>query len=297
MIRRADSSAKPVLRHAFVAMGSPCEVQIDDPDPALALRAGAIVENEARRIEAKYSRYQPDSVTSAINARAGEWFRPDPETSALLDLAAHCHALSDGAFDITSGVLRKAWVFDGSNRMPAAADVRSLMQLVGWTRIEWAEGLFRLDPGLDIDFGGLAKEYAVDRAIGLASAACDVPILVNFGGDLRVNRARHDGSPWRILIESTGSDTPDCANAWLELYAGAITTSGDAKRFIDHAGVRYSHILDPRTGWPVRDAPRSVTVAATTCTEAGILSTLAMLQGANAEQFLRGENVKAWVSR
>ncbi len=81
------------------------------------------------------------------------------------------------------------------------------------------------------------------------------------------------------------------------VFAGAITTSGDVRRFVQRDGVRYSHILDPRTGWPVRNAPRAVTVAAATCTEAGILSTLAMLHGAKAERFLRKEGVKAWVSR
>jgi len=78
---------------------------------------------------------------------------------------------------------------------------------------------------------------------------------------------------------------------------GAIATSGDARRFLLKDGVRYSHILNPRTGWSVEAPPRSVTVAAPTCTEAGLLSTLAMLHGAEAEQFLREEGVQAWVAR
>jgi thiamine biosynthesis lipoprotein len=278
-------------------MGSPCEVQVDHGDPALTRQIGAIVEREALRIEAKFSRYRDDSVISSINCSGGAWFQPDTETAALLDLAAQCHAISDGRFDITSGVLREAWVFDGSDRVPDPERVRALMPLVGWSRLDWANGALRLAPGMQIDFGGLAKEYAVDRAIALVAHEHPTPVLVNFGGDLRVSGPRHDGSAWRVLIESVEPGTDRAASAWLELGAGAITTSGDVRRFVQRDGVRYSHILDPRTGWPVRNAPRAVTVAAATCTAAGILSTLAMLHGAKAERFLRKERVKAWVSR
>ena len=83
----------------------------------------------------------------------------------------------------------------------------------------------------------------------------------------------------------------------IELTRGALATSGDAHRYILHEGVRYGHILDPRTGWPVRDAPRSVTVASASCVEAGTLSTIALLQGAGAEKFLQGLGVRYWCQR
>jgi thiamine biosynthesis lipoprotein len=82
-----------------------------------------------------------------------------------------------------------------------------------------------------------------------------------------------------------------------ELHRGGIATSGDARRFLLKDGIRYSHILNPLTGWPVKDAPRSITVLADTCTEAGILATLAMLQGTAAEQFLDEQQVKYWIIR
>jgi len=83
----------------------------------------------------------------------------------------------------------------------------------------------------------------------------------------------------------------------LELERGALATSGDARRFLQKDGIRYGHILNPRTGWPVRDAPRSVTVAASSCTEAGLLSTLALLHGADAEVFLEQQGVGHWLLR
>ena len=87
------------------------------------------------------------------------------------------------------------------------------------------------------------------------------------------------------------------AEALLEIASGALATSGDARRFLLKDGVRYSHILDPRSGWPVEDPPRSVTVAAGTCLEAGMMATLAMLQGREAEAFLEREKVRAWCIR
>ncbi len=146
-----------------------------------------------------------------------------------------------------------------------------------------------------MDFGGLGKEYAVDRAFLALTAETDAPLLVNFGGDLRVSGPKPSNQPWRIAIEDVNHDTT--AQAMLEISSGAIATSGDAKRFLMKGGKRYSHILDPRTGWPVVDPPRSVTVAASTCMEAGIFSTLAMAHGSDAEAFVAAENLKAWVCR
>ena len=282
-------------RYGFAAMGSPCELLVAGGDGALAERLGAIVANEARRIEAKYSRYRSDSVISAINTSAGRPVVVDDETAALLDYAAQCHELSGGRFDITSGVLRRLWRFDGSDNVPTRAQVRALLPLMGWQKLRWQRPELTLPTDMEIDFGGLGKEYAVDRALLLAAMTCDVPLLVNFGGDLRVSGPLPDGTRWRVLLDSV--DRTGQAEGTLELTTGALTTSGDAQRFLLRNGVRYSHILDPRSGWPVKDPPRSVTVAAPSCMEAGVLSTLAMLHGRNAEKFLKQEQLAAWLVR
>ena len=280
---------------AFKAMGSPCEVQVDCDDQALAARMGRIAEDEALRIEAKFSRYRADSVVGRINSSAGEAITVDAETAALLDYAQACFVMSQGLFDITSGILRRAWTFDGSDRVPPSEMVESLLPLVGWDKVEWHAPVLRLMPGMEIDLGGLGKEYAVDRALGRIVEHHYAPALVNFGGDLRVSGPRADGSHWRILIE--GIEDEQTGSAWLGIESGAITTSGDARRYVRKDGRRYGHILDPRNGMPVIGAPRAVTVAAASCMEAGILSTLAMLHGADAEAFLKEEHVSAWVTR
>ncbi|HWA68409.1 MAG TPA: FAD:protein FMN transferase [Rhizomicrobium sp.] len=279
--------------HTFQAMATPCEVRVETDDAAMAGRVGQKVEAEARRIEEKFSRYRTDSVVARINA--AQPFAADPETAGLLQYAAQCFDLSDGLFDITSGVLRQAWKFDGSDRLPAPALVESLRVNVGWEKVSWQPPMICLPPGMEIDLGGVAKEYAVDRALALVRAETGAPALVNFGGDLAVSGPRRDAQRWKVAIASVEAD--GTMAGLLELAGGALATSGDARRFLLKDGVRYSHILDPRTGWPVRNAPRSVTVAAATCVEAGMTATLAMLQGKRAERFLKREGVRAWCIR
>ncbi|MCA9753858.1 MAG: FAD:protein FMN transferase [Gemmatimonadetes bacterium] len=276
-------------------MASPCEILIEDRDSRRASALLETVSREAWRIEAKFSRYREDSVVQRINRSGGEPLELDPETARLLDFAARCHELSGGAFDVTSGVLRRAWRFDGSDRVPDAARVEELLPLIGWHRVGWTSPRLVLPAGMEIDLGGVGKEYAVDRALELARAGTREPVLVNFGGDLAVSGARRDGRPWRVGIESLKH--AENADRELELSSGALATSGDANRFLLRNGVRYSHVLDPRTGWPVPDAPRSVTVLAGNCTEAGLLATLALLQGAGAEEFLREQGVSSWCLR
>ena len=281
-------------RASFSAMACPCEALIDAPDEAAAQRAAQAIAGEAWRVERKFSRYRDDNLVHAINHSDGKPVQVDEETARLLDYAADCYELSDGLFDLTSGVLRQVWKFDGSDRLPEPAAVREVMKRVGWHKVEWKAPWLRLQPGMEIDFGGIGKEYAVDRAAQLGLEAGAAPLLANFGGDIYATGPRRDGSAWSVAIESVtaGGGTPR-----IELRRGGVTTSGDARRFLLKDGVRYGHILDPRSGWPVEDAPRSVTVLGDSCSQAGLLSTLAILQGKGAEEFLEEEGVTHWVMR
>lgn len=278
----------------FRAMASPCEVLVDGEDLALAQRITRAVQDEALRIERKFSRYRDDSVTAALHRAAGARVAVDDETTRLLDYADTLFTLSDGAFDITSGVLRRAWVFDGSDRLPSADDVAAWHAHVGWRRVARDAGGVTLPAGMELDFGGIGKEYAVDRALALATGIARVPMLVNFGGDLATNGAAFPAETRRTW--TVGVESPDGGVArHLQIPTGAMATSGDARRFLLKDGVRYGHILDARTGWPVAGAPRSVTVVARTCVEAGTLSTLAILRGAEAAGFLAGQDVQHWI--
>jgi thiamine biosynthesis lipoprotein len=275
-------------------MASPCEVHVGVEDRAIAERAVALAAAEAARIEAKYSRYRTGNVVHAINTSGGREVTVDEETAKLLDYAARLHELSDGRFDITSGVLRRAWTFDGGDRVPAAADIAALLALVGWGKVRWRSPHIALEPGMQIDFGGIGKEYAVDRAAALVARQTS-SCLVNFGGDLLAVGPAPGGRPWRVGIESLAD--PAKASKEIDLERGALATSGDARRFVERNGTRYGHVLDARTGWPVPGAPRSVTVAAPSCTEAGMLATLALLHGEQAERFLSAQHARYWCLR
>ncbi|MBI2799891.1 MAG: FAD:protein FMN transferase [Gammaproteobacteria bacterium] len=275
-------------------MASPCEVLVDTQDLEFGREIGKLVQREAERIEHKFSRYR-DSVITRINTSNDAVVEVDEETANLLDFAGHCFELSGGRFDITSGVLRRAWRFDGSDHQPDRALIRQLIPLIGWRKLEWQRPHLKLKPGMELDFGGIGKEYAVDRALAIASNRCAAPVLVNLGGDLRISGPRADGSRWRVAIENV--DATKSTAGVIEIAHGAIATSGDTHRYLTSRTKRYGHILDPRTGWPIADAPRTVTVAAATCTEAGLCAKLAMLQGKGAENFLRREGVRAWCIR
>ncbi|MBI3449355.1 MAG: FAD:protein FMN transferase [Acidobacteria bacterium] len=275
-------------------MASPCEVLVDTDDAALADRALRLAEEEAARVEAKFSRYLPGNVVHAINHAGGRAIQVDDETAHLIEYAATCHEMSSGLFDITSGVLRRLWKFDGGDHVPSQPEIQEVLKLVGWHRVSWWRPSFTMPAGMEIDLGGIGKEYAVDRAASLIAAVCDAAFLVNFGGDLFASGRRRGGRPWRVGVDDP-SKTGEAAIHRIELPAGGLATSGDARRFVMWKGTRLGHILNPKTGWPVAGAPRSVTVMAATCVEAGTLSTLAYLQGPQAREFLRKQAVACWV--
>jgi thiamine biosynthesis lipoprotein len=267
-------------RFTFRAMAAVNEVQVDSPDEAFAAEAAKRAIDEVLRIEAKYSRYREDSVVSRINAAAGGApVSVDAETASLLAFAAACYDQSGGVFDATSGVLRRAWRFD-SLRVPTQRELEPLLAKIGWDRVELGPDVVRLSaPGMELDFGGFGKEYAVDRAALVMREAGVEHGLVNLAGDLAVVGPRRDGSPWQLGIRHPRRE--DAVVATLPVSSGAIATSGDYERFMEVHGERHYHILDPRTGRSAHGF-QSVTVHAPTCMVAGSATTIAMLKGRDA---------------
>ncbi len=277
----------------FRAMASRCELRVCAADAAQASAWAQAAIDEVRRIERKYSRYTEDSVTTRINrAAGGEPLLVDEETAALIDFGAALHAQSDGRFDLSSGVLRKAWRFDAAV-LPEPAAIDALLPLVGWTRIQWQPATRTLhlpQPGMELDFGGIGKEYAADRAATVLQQQGVRHGFVNLGGDVRALGAPPDGRPWRIGIQHPRLAAGETIAA-VDLTAGALATSGDYERFIEIDGRRYCHILDPRTGWPTAHW-QSVSVVAPVCAAAGACSTIAMLMPKDeALAFLRAQGV------
>ena len=230
---------------------------------------------EVRRFERKYSRYLPESVTSTINRAAGHGPTPvDRETAALLRYAQACYEQSGGRFDITSGAFRHVW-HRGRTTPPLEEELEACALRVGWDKVRYSEeGVHLPLAGMELDFGGIVKEYAADAVAMLARKAGVRHGLVNLGGDICIVGPRPNGEPWPVGIAHPRRRAR--AIATLPLSDGALATSGGYERFVEIEGRRYSHLIDPRTGWPV-DGLLSVSVVADQALVAGSIASIAAL--------------------
>jgi thiamine biosynthesis lipoprotein len=191
----------------FEAMASCCDVLIDTRSEVLAQSIAQIAATEVTRIEKKYSRYRDDSILHRINS--GATVEVDEETARLLDYAQQLYQLSEGLFDITSGVLRRVWTFDGSDNIPSSEEVEALLPLIGWHKVQWDAPIIQLPAAMEIDLGGIGKEYAADRAAQCVTAFTaeqtsktdqSTSVLINLGGDLAVTGPRRNGDGWRVGV-------------------------------------------------------------------------------------------------
>lgn len=252
--------------------------------------AAALAVAEIERIQEKYSRYLPSSIVSAMNRAAGEGksVLVDEETAELLEFAFACYRKSGGLFDITAGVLRRAWNFP-SGQLPLDDELRVLLPLIGMDKLIWRFPYLHFAvSGMEMDFGGIGKEYAVDRVATLLASEGIEYGLINLGGDLFALGPQADGQPWKI-----GLRDPHHAGiivGEVNLSHGALATSGDYERCLEIHGQRYGHILNPHTGWPVHGLS-SVTVLAPQCMVAGSLATIAMLKEGNGIAWLAERNL------
>lgn len=271
--------------YPFRAMGSPCELRLYASERAHANAAADRAKAEIARLERVYSRYREDSITTRINRSAGDarGVEVDDETAGLLDYAASAHEQSDGLFDLTSGVLRRAWDFK-SGRVPSRERVEEVLPLVGWDKLVWRRPRIVLPiAGMELDFGGFVKEYTADCAAQACRAAGIEHGLVDLGGDIALIGPHPDGSAWRVGVQHPRDLQHPIA--YVELDQGAIATSGDYERFMEVDGKRYCHILNPRTGWPAQHLA-SVSVLAPQCLIAGTATTIAILKEAQGPAWL-----------
>jgi thiamine biosynthesis lipoprotein len=272
--------AQGVRKVEFRALGTNCAIKFRLEEDRSALEFAAQALGWLGDFEAKFSRYRPDSLISRINREAGGgWVATDPEMDAMLDLADEVHRRSDGILDATLLPLEQVWDWKEAHReLPSTARVRSALDLTGWGKVERRPGAVRLPlVGMGLDFGGFGKEYAVDFIARLARQHGIRDALVDLGRDLHALGGNGTHPFWHVGIED-GCHPGKCWGG-LAVSDQAVSASGDYARFFIHDGVRYGHILDPRTGWPVANGMRAVTVVAPTCLDAGIYSTTVFVLG------------------
>ena len=276
------------FHYEFKAMGTVCDIQLFAKTAGKANQTAKLAIADVKRLEQRYSRYREDSFLSKINrvAMNGGRIKVDLETAGLLNYAATCHQQSDGLFDITSGILRKAWRFD-KGCLPDEDIIQSLLAKIGWHKMHWQPPILEFPvPGMEIDFGGIVKEYAADRVASLCWSNGIQNGVVNLGGDIKIIGPRADHCPWQIGIRHPRKSGEVLET--LSLQQGALASSGDYERCMIIDCVRYGHVLNPLTGWPVKHLA-SVSVVSEFCVVAGSASTIAMLkedQGADWLQSL-----------
>ena len=264
---------------AFQAMGTRCAVKFAAPPHDVRI-LGERIANWTAEFEMRYSRYQPDSLVSRINANAGVvWTEIDPETERLFALCDQLVFFTRMAFDPTALPLSRLWDWKAHDqRIPTDAEVGRARSLVGWRKVERRNGEVRLPvAGMEMDLGGIGKEYAVDCVAQMIADARIPGAIVDFGQDVRVVGLPPGKPFWHIGLE----DPLKPGSCWcgVAVKDAAVASSGDYQRSRMSGGRRIGHIIDPRTGYPVDNGCRAVSVIAPSCTLAGILSTTAFVLG------------------
>lgn len=272
---------EPLRRLSFPALGTTCEVQYAAPGgDGQAQAFEREVTAWVRGFEAKYSRFQPGSLVSRINAAAGrEWVEVDPEMDGLLKLCDTLHFMTQGILDPTTLPLIRLWNYQAETpRIPSPDEIAAARALVGWKKVH-REGsrVFLPEPGMALDFGGFGKEYAVDITAQIAGDHGITSALVDFGHDLRAVGAPPGRPAWHIGLEDPRK--PGSSASSIGVIGRGVASSGDYLRRFVFEGRRYGHIIDPRTGGPVANGCLQATVIAGTCLQAGVLSTTAFVLG------------------
>lgn len=250
------------------------------------------------RIVAQMSTWEPDADISRFNrAPGGAWMEMPPAFSHVLERALYWAEASGGAFDPTTGRLTELWGFGSvgaADEPPTEIAIAQALAACGWDRLA-LEGARVFQPGgLALDFSGIAKGFGVDevsRALGMLGLRDH---LVEIGGELRGAGVKADGTPWWAQIETPPGLSLPQGPIRVALHGLSIATSGDYRRFMEHGGRRYSHSLDPRTGRPVEQGLRSVSVIARECVDADALCTaLTVLGPGEGPRFAQAHGVAA----
>lgn len=275
--------SRGLFRLDFRALGTNCRVQFAATSRAAAAQFSDGAVEWVSTFEAKYSRFIDDSILSRINEYAGDdWVQVDAETEHLFALCDDLHFMTGGLLDPTTLPLIKLWDYrDEPDELPSEKAIEEELGRVGWSKVQRKPGkVFLPKKGMSLDFGGFGKEYAVDKVAALAVESGISACLVDFGQDIHALGTPPDAPAWHVGLEDP--EKPGATWASVALAGKAVATSGDYLRYFEIDGVRYGHIIDPRTGKPIANGCLAVTVIAPSCLEAGVLSTAAYVSGHEA---------------
>jgi thiamine biosynthesis lipoprotein len=272
-IARNSSNEQKIFKRTQILLGTVVEIQVSDEDEQVAEKAISQAFEEVKRIDDLFTTYKEESPVWKINNNSDTLIKVDDEIYNLLVLCDSVTRLSDGCFDVSLDNLTKAWGFYTDNPLlPTKAAIDSALNSSGWNNIQLKENqtiIRRKNVGLN--FGAIAKGYAVDKAIDVLKKSGIKKALVNAGGEIKVI-----GNDWKVGIQHPRDERGIVAV--VKLNDMTVATSGDYEQYFEQDGIRYHHIIDPKTGYPARGL-QSVTVINESNTFADALATAVFVMG------------------
>ena len=277
-------TADRAAEREFFAMDTLMRVKVWGSD-----EAADAVQQEVYRLEKLLSVTENSSDVALLNC--GGYKRISDETDELLHSALAISERTGGAFDPTVYPLVRLWGFtEATQRVPSQDELQAALSHVGIENVDAQDGFAELKNGAQLDFGGIAKGYAAERCVSILQAAEVEAALLALGGNVQTVGSKPDGTPWAIGIADPAQ--PEQSLATLRFTGSlALVTSGGYQRYFEKDGVRYHHILDPKTGMPAQSGLASVTVLAQSGTLADALSTALFVMGLDeATEFWRASD-------
>lgn len=273
--------AQEPYKRTLKLMGSRFDITVVAKNPAEANEYIDLAVNEITRIEQLISSWDSNSQTSEINKNAGlKPIKVDVELFDLIQRSIGISKLTDGAFDISYASMDKIWKFDGSMKeMPSADSIKASVEKVGFQNImldKENNTVFLKLKGMKIGFGAIGKGYAADKAKDLLISKGVVSGIINASGDMNTWGKQPDGSEWKVAI--TNPMDKNKVFALLPISNGAVVTSGNYEKYVTFNNIRYTHIIDPRSGYPATGII-SVTVFAPKAELADALATSVFVMG------------------
>jgi len=286
---RRSASENPAQLVAFSGptMGTEFTVKVVDLPSSVEVEAlRGEIDEKLRKVDGLMSTYDPDSELSRLTRfDQADWFAVSRETAKVIEEAVRIGHLSDGAFDVTVAPLVNLWNFGPAkrtvDRVPSPDEIEEVKARIGFQNLE-----VRLSPpavrkkrkDLSIDLSGIAKGFAVDQVAEHLERRGIRNYMVDVGGEVKARGRNKKGKPWQIAIESPLPGTREIQRI-IPLDGLAVATSGDYRNYFEKDGVRYCHIIDPRSGRPITHSLASVSVLAASCTRADALATALMVLG------------------
>ncbi len=275
-IARNNSEEIKTVKHTQIILGTVVDIQVRDEDEQKAEDAIAKAFAEVKRIDDLFTTYSEESAVWKLNNSADSIISVDPEIYSLIVLCDSITKISDGCFDVSLDNLTKDWGFDSDNpHLPSESEIDSALLLSGWKNIKLLGGNKIIKhKKVGLNFGAIAKGYAVDKAIDVLKKSGIKEVLVNAGGEISAI-----GNEWIIGIQHSRETNAIIKKLKLNNYT--VATSGDYEQYFEKDGIRYHHILNPKTGYPSKGL-QSVTIINRSNTFADALATAVFVMGKDA---------------